>query len=193
MKPSIGFLLAAVLGIIGICLWGVGLFSFISSFQQTGRPLQAPGTTLVTIAQPGKYTIWCQTSGIVDGQFKSFPDQPPSGLTVKVTKKPEGTVVPMQSSTGATISTSGTRRVSFAELNFDSPGQYQVDITGLEEKHVMHLDRAKLMKTVMTFLLSGLAGFGFVIASIVLGIYALIRLADKKNKSNPIPNQPTNV
>jgi hypothetical protein len=180
MKKITGFILPLVLGIIGISIWGVGIISFVKSFRDAGVYLQAPGTTSVTITNTGDYTIWNQTSGIFNGEFKTFPDTLPSGMVIKVLKQTDGTQVPIRSAMNSTVTINGTCRVSVAKLNFPAPGQYLVDISGLAEPRAMYLDQPKILHTILLFVTAGMTGFVFIVVAVILGIYVLVRMLSKK-------------
>jgi hypothetical protein len=181
MKKLRLFILPLCLAIIGVGLWGAGLFSFITAFRENGYALQAPGTTTVTITNAGEYSIWNQTTGIVDGQFKTFPDHTPPGMVIKVTKKPEGTQIPFRTGMHSSMEVNGTRRISVAALTIDAPGQYEVEISGLTEKRALFLEKSKWLHTFLIFMGAGLCGLVFILGAIGTGIYALMRLLDNKS------------
>src|SRR5262245_42798169 len=96
------------------------IFSFISLFRTSGTSFFGPGESMVTISKPGDYTLWQKTKTVIDGQFLTFPEKLPSGTTIKVFKQPDGTAVPWEEASGATMESGGTKRVSVAHLKFDT-------------------------------------------------------------------------
>jgi hypothetical protein len=184
VKKILGFVVSAVLAGIGICFWCVAIYALVESFRETGFNVVAPGTTAITISKPGDYTLWNRTKTMIDGQFLTFPDQIPSGTTIKIFKKPEGLQIPMRPSMGSSVEVNGSRRVSIGVLTFDATGNYEVVVTGLSEKRALYLDESKFLRTFTKFFGAGLAGFAFVVAGIGLGVYVLLRLV----KTKPAPN-----
>lgn len=179
MKKLTGFIFPVLLGIIGLSIWGVGIVSFVHAVSPAGLPLAAPGVTTVTITNAGDYTIWHQTKGIIDGQFKSFSDQPPAGFQMKVTQQPGGSQIVLNSSYNGSVQSGDTRRVTVASVNFAMPGQYKIEISGLPEKHAFFLERARVMHEIMNFFACGFLGFVFVVAGVIWGVYALVRALKK--------------
>jgi hypothetical protein len=179
MNKVVLITLPIVLALIGLALWVAGTYSLVDSMRQTGIQLSAPGATTVTITNAGDYTIWNQTKGIVDGQFKTFSEKPPPGLVMKVTSQPDGAQIPLNSAMTSSVQNGGTRKVSVASLTFNAPGQYQVEISGLAEKRAFSLEHSKL-RNALAFMLNLVTGFFFMIAALAAGVYALIRLLTNK-------------
>lgn len=158
---------------IGISLWTV--ISFLASLKDSGIPISAPGETVVTIAKPGNYAFWNETKTLRDGKFLTFPDDLPSGTTIKVTSKSGDLVVPLRKCGVSSVESSGSRRVAIAMLTFSMPGEYQVVVTGLEEKRFLYLDESKLLKFLLTLMVGGFAGISFMAVGVGVGISLLVR------------------
>jgi hypothetical protein len=165
--------------VIGIALNIVAVAFMFGVFRDSGTSFLAPGGASVTITKPGEYTLWHETKTLIDGQFMSFPDDLPSGTTIKVIKQPEGTAVPLRRSASSSMESGGTRRVSVGQLTFNNPGQYQVVVTGLTEKRAFYLDEAKFLRMLLSVMVSGLFGTLFLFAGIGSGIYVLVRLSKR--------------
>jgi len=180
MKKLTAFIPPVILGVIGLCIWAWGFMTFINALHGNGFPVAAPGSTTVTITNAGDYTLWNQTSGIVDGQFKTFPGNLDPGMTIKVVRLPEGTPMSMSTTMNSTVDINGTHLVSIGEFTFPNPGRYQITVTGLAQKRAFYLDQAKFFRTMSAFFVSGSVGLLFVIGSVVWGIFALIRVLSGK-------------
>jgi hypothetical protein len=183
--PILLLLLAAIL----IAVPSVLMFAFLYSlFSETGTTFVVPGEATVNIVKPGDYTLWHKSKTLVDGCFMSFTDDLPSGTTVTVFKRPEGQKVPLQRASSASVESGGTRRVAIGKVTLDVPGEYQIVVTGLDEKRVFYLDRGydlfptagwwiagflMLPLCFMLVLLFCAAAFGW-------GIYILVRMSTQK-------------
>ncbi|MCE9518552.1 MAG: hypothetical protein K8R87_03145 [Verrucomicrobia bacterium] len=164
-----------LLVVIGIALNIVAVIAMLDVFRGSGTSFLAPGEASVTITKPGDYTLWHETKTLIDGQFMSFPDDLPSGTTIKILKQPEGAAVPLRRGGVSSMESGGTRRVSVGQLTFSSPGQYQVVVTGLTEKHAFYLDEAKFLRMFLRVMVSGLVGMLSLFAGIGSGIYVLVQ------------------
>lgn len=158
---------------IAVSLNILAAVSLIGVFRGSGTQFTGPGELPVTIKKAGKYTLWHETKTIIDGQILTFADDLPSGTTFKVFKQPEGTSIPLTTAGSSSMESGGTRRVSVGDLVFDSPGEYRIVVTGLNEKRPFYLDEAKFLKMFLTVLVCGFIGVSFFFAAIVSGIYIL--------------------
>lgn len=161
--------------VVGIALNVAAVVSIYSSFRDSGTQFMGPGKTTVNIVKPGHYTLWHETKTIVDGKFLTFSNELPSGVSIKIAKRPEGTDVPLRPSGSTYMESGGKRRVSVAQLTFAIPGEYEVDVAGLDEKRVFYLDEAKFLRMFMRVMVCGLVGMLFILAGIVAGVYVMVR------------------
>lgn len=165
-----------ILGVIGLVLNAVACFSLVGNFRDSGTSFLGPGETRVTIAKAGDYTLWNETKTLIDGQFMTFPEDLPSGTTIKVLKLPEGTAVSLHRGGGSSMQSGGTRRVSVGEITFSRPGEYKFVVSGLEEKRAFYLDEAKFLRAFLSVMVFGTLGMVFLFAAIGSGIYVLVRI-----------------
>ena len=168
-----------LLAVIGVALNIAAAVSIVCSLRDSGASFLAPGEYTVTITKPGDYTLWRETTTFIDGQFMSFPDDLPSGTTIKVLKQPEGAPVPLRRGGASSMESGGTRRVSVGQLTFSSPGQYQVVVTGLTEKRAFYLDEAKFLRIFLSVMVCGMTGMLFLLAGIGSGVYVLVQLSKR--------------
>jgi hypothetical protein len=175
MKKLARFKWPILLLVTGIALNILAALSILAVFRDTGTSFLGPGQAVVTITKPGHYTLWHENKTIIGGQFMTFPDDLPSGTTIKVVKQPEGKEVPLRRAGAASMESGGTRRVSVGQLTFTSPGQYEVQVTGFNEKRAFYLDEAKFLRMFMRLMVCGLIGISFLFAGIVSGVYVLIK------------------
>ena len=183
--PILLLLVAAILLAVPFVL----MFAVIHSlFSETGTTLVVPGEATVNIAEPGEYTLWHKSKTIVDGRFMSFADNLPSGTMVAVFKRPEGTIVPLQKASSVSMESGGTRRVAIGKVTLDIPGEYQIVVTGLDEKRVFYLDHDYNLFPTAGWLFGGflvlplcfILGLLFLATALGWGIYVLVRMSTQK-------------
>ena len=83
MKKIIRFKWPILFALVGIALNLVAVVSVVEIIRGTGTAFLGPGETTIDITKAGDYTLWHETKTVIDGQFMSFPDDIPSGTTIK--------------------------------------------------------------------------------------------------------------
>jgi hypothetical protein len=175
-----------LLAVIGIGFEVLALVSFLNAFRDSGTLFYGPGDTSFNIKKPGEYVLWHESKTVIDGQFLTFPDDLPSGTTVKVVNETDGTpVVLRRSGSSSHMEKSGTRRVAVGKLTFRSPGKYRVTISDLPEKRAFYLDESKFLKTFLTVTTFGFVGLAFLLAAFGFGLYALIQIITARRNPQP--------
>lgn len=185
MNKTTRLIAPILLILLGLVLGGVAIFSIVLSFRDTGYTIAAPGDTVVTIVKPGTYTLWHETKGMHGGQFLTFPDDLPPGMTIKVLKQPEGTDMPLTHSTSASFESNGTRRVSVGSVSLNNPGEYRVSVTGSTETRYLYLDESKFFRLFFRALFLGGFGILFLLGGIVWGIYSLVQGSSRESEFRP--------
>lgn len=179
-------LIAPILfALLGLGLGAVAIFSLAHSFRDTGTSIIAPGETMVTIVKPGNYTLWHECKTLREGQFLEFPDDLPSGTTIKVVKNSDGTDIPLTKSGSSSFESNGYRRVSVGSLTFDKPEEYRVSVTGLTEKRYLYLDESKFLRLFFKAMLLGGCGVLFLLGGIGWGIYVLVQKSPHDDEIRP--------
>jgi hypothetical protein len=174
-----------LLAILGVALETAALVSFLGVFRDSGTLFFVPGEVSINIKKPGTYTLWHEAKTFIEGQFMSFPDDLPSGTTIKVLKQPDGTPVSLRRGSASHMEKSGTRRVAIGKLTFNSPGHYRFVVDGLSEKRAFYLQESKFLKTFLTITICGFVGLLFFVAAIGSGIYVFIQIINARR--NPPP------
>ena len=175
-----------LLAVFGIGLEVFALVSFLNAFRDSGTLFYAPGDTSFNIRKAGDYTLWHESKTVINGQFMTFPDDLPSGTTVKVVNEADGTpVVLRRSGSSSHMQKGGTRRVAVGKLTFPSPGKYRVTVTDLPETRAFYLDESKFLKTFLTVMIFGFVGLAFLIAAFGFGLYALIQILTARRQPQP--------
>jgi hypothetical protein len=192
MKKLVRFIWPALFVAIGIVFEVVAIVSFIRSLpdmQSQEIPILAPGETTFTITRPGDCTLWNETKTVIDGQFMTFPNQLPAGVTITIIKLPEGTRVPLRNShvhsaewtvTGNGQLEASGRSVAIGDVTFASPGQYEVVVTGLTDKCAFDLSQPMILHGISKAVVISLMGVLCFFAAIVWTVYAFVRLFRSK-------------
>lgn len=181
MKKITRFKWPILFAVIGLALNLVAVVSVVEILRDTGTAFLGPGETSIEITKAGDYTLWHETKTVIDGQFMSFPDDIPSGTTIKITKQPESTAVPLRKDSSTTMESGGTRRISVGQLTLTTPGQYQVAVTGSTEKCAFYLEETKLFRVLLKIMGSGLVGMACLFAGVGSFIYVLARPTNRVN------------
>lgn len=163
-----------VLIVIGAGLTAWAVTSLFMLFADTGISFLIPGETTFTITKPGEYTLWSEVEASFEGQLMIFATGLPAGATIKIIKKPDGTVVPLRSKWPTTRRDSGrVIRTGIGTVRFDTVGSYQLATDGLQEKHALYLDQFEFNKLILTIGF-GILSLSLVLAGVILGITAFV-------------------
>ena len=178
-----------ILAIISIAV-GVGaLASLLHLFRDSGTSFIVPGEVSIDIKKAGKYTLWHEAKTMINGQILSFPDDLPSGTTIKVVKQPEGMPVTLRRGGSSHMEKSGIRRVSVGTLTFTIPGHYRITVDGLPEKRTFYLEQSKFARVFLTLMLACL-GMLLFLTAIGSGIYILGQVVNARRNPAPAPSVP---
>jgi hypothetical protein len=183
MNKLARFIWPVMLAVLGVAFEVVAVVTLIRSFpdmRHAEMPVLAPGESTVTITKPGDCTLWYESKTVIDGQYMTFPDQLPAGVTITIIKQPEGTRVPLRASRCYSADTGNSRSVAIGDLTFTSPGQYQVVVTGLTDKRAFDLSQPMNLHGIPKAFVIGLIGGLCFLAAFVSAIYAIVRLFGHK-------------
>ena len=115
----------------------------------------------------------------------TFPDDLPSGTTVKVVNETDGTPVVLRRGSSGHVQKGGTRRVAVGKLTFRSPSKYRLTVSDLPERRAFYLDESKFLKTFLTVTTLGFIGLAFLLAAFGFGLYALIQIITARRHPEP--------
>jgi hypothetical protein len=124
MAGRAGYVLAAICLLAGLAVAGWLGWSAFAALQNALTRVVVPGTSTLTLDQPGNYTIFHEAESVVDGKLYSV--QTISGLRVTMTSEdgtPIDVVVPGMSSSYAIGGHSGQSVLSF---DIAAPGRYRL-------------------------------------------------------------------
>jgi hypothetical protein len=115
--------LAALLA--GTIRAGMAIWSGIPRMQNALTRIVVPGTSELTLAEPGSYTIYHEYESVIDGRI--YSSQNISGLEVGLVEEDGGAMIPIVPSSGSTrYSVSGHSGVSVLNFTISLPGKYRL-------------------------------------------------------------------
>lgn len=177
-----------MLTLIGVGMTACAAIWVYRSFTDAGITILVPGETTFTINKPGNYSLWSEVSASFDGQLGTFPTGLPPGVEIRITGQPDGTVVPVQSKWPTTRQGGGGAiRVILGTVRFETPGDYQIATTGLQEKRALRLDQFETNDLFLMIFLA-LAGQPLIVAGLAWGLFILV--SRRRNQPGPTLHEP---
>jgi len=122
------YLAAAFLVLAGVAgAWWLLSSGLAGSETALARTI-APGSAVLTLREPGSYTIFYEMESVLDGRV--FSPQDITGLKLDMTAEGSGAKIPLiRGTTKAQYSFSGHRGVSVLSFEISEPGRYRLDAT----------------------------------------------------------------
>lgn len=123
MRSPLWFVLAGVIAVAGFVAAGVHLVSGLGGVE--GRLMQVvmPGSAVLNLKEPGRYTIYLETRSVVDGRV--YASSGTGGLRVTV-QAPGGREVELSTSGGATYRFGSREGRSLFSFQATTPGDYRI-------------------------------------------------------------------
>ncbi len=164
------------LTILGMGLWVLAGVTVIGAIKDTGTSFTGPGETTVSVSEPGNYRLWLETRTYLDGHMRTFPDQLPSGTSIRVFRTDNEDPVSLEATRGnMTMELRGVKRVSLGRMDMPEAGDYTFAIDGLDDERAFYLSEIRFLPIMIKTILSSLAGLGLIIAGIIWGMALVIR------------------
>jgi hypothetical protein len=119
------YVVAALIFVVGFAVFGVFLFLRIRELAKGFQQVVVPGTAEIAVDEPGRWTIYHETGGSIDGTYYGASDL--TGLQVVVTS-PTGQpldLVPPGVNESYTIG--GRRGVAIFRFQAPEPGTYRLE------------------------------------------------------------------
>jgi hypothetical protein len=158
-------LLAGAAGAVMLILSGV------SGLAGGMTRVVVPGSSVLTLAEPGSYTIYHETESVIDGRVYSSDNV--NGLRISITDVASGTAIQATTPAGTErYSVGGHTGVSLLAFDIVHPGQYRFDASydggRTEPAAVLAIGQGFVGRLLMTiFGAIGAAFAGFVIALVL--------------------------
>jgi hypothetical protein len=177
MKSLARFKWSIIMAILGFVLFVIPLVLIFTMLKDKGTSFLGPGNEIITITEPGEYTLWIETKSIIKGQYMTFSNDLPPGTVIKVSQMTTGALIPFQSAGSSSMESNGIKRISLGNVQLDHPGKYEIAVSGLIEKRAFYLDKNHFLQFFMISFASAMLGFLSFFISFGLAIYAIIQIA----------------
>jgi hypothetical protein len=119
------YAVAAIVLVIGAGIAGWLFLSGLAAARSALTWVVVPGSAVMTLAEPGSYTIFHEPESVVDGRI--YSSQNISGLRVTLTSEATKASVPLASPRGSLrYSFGGHEGVSVFALDIAEPGRYRL-------------------------------------------------------------------
>lgn len=163
IRPSRWYYLLSLLVIgCGVAIFFLILFKGLSGIPAKLTQMEAPGTSEMTFAEPGTYTIFYEHRSVVEGRVYDTGGNL-SGLRCTVVSGETGAPVSVVQASGRTSYALGNRAGrSILEFSIDRPGLYQVSAT--------YSDNSDGQRVVLAI---GLGVAGTITATVIGGLAAI--------------------
>ena len=119
---------AALVLLLGAILGGPLLYQGIAGLREGLVRVGGPHPTFAEFDKTGRWTVFYEYQGQIDGVAYTEPQQVPDGLEVLVTDA-NGTVVPLQTGAGSfNYQNPGSSGLSIGYIDVTEPGRHTVDV-----------------------------------------------------------------
>jgi hypothetical protein len=125
MRSRLGYVLAAICLAVGAAVAGCLAWSEVGALQNAMIRFVVPGSTEMTLSEPGTYTIYHEAESVIDGQLYAAPNI--GGLKVSVTAESGGKTIPVVTpSINSNYTIGGHSGVSVFAFDIAQPGRYRL-------------------------------------------------------------------
>jgi hypothetical protein len=171
--------LAAVIFVAGWVLFAVFLWKNLSTIGKGFQQVVVPGKTDITLAKPGKYTIFHEYRSVVGTRVFSG-ERYVSGLECRLASKATGEEVRLSRSlTSATYNSGGRSGVSMLDFRIETPGVYEFwagyEDTGEGPQVVLAIGQGFGLRIVTTVLGSLAIVFGCIGLAVFIAVYTAVK------------------
>ena len=190
-SKAISIIAAVVVLAAGFGLFGYLLFTGISGVGSDLISVKAPGESVLDLKEPGKYTVFVERGGLVDGAVQSGPVSV-SGLRVLV-RNQDGQEIPVgPAGANQTYSVGSRQGYSILEFTVDQPGKYVLNASFDRETKsppfTLTLSRGFMGNLFKVIALSMAALLGGILVATVIIVLAFVnKHADKRQQTPGMP------
>jgi hypothetical protein len=125
MQSKAGYFLAPIPLIAGLALAGWLVWTEIAMLQNALTRVVVPGTSVLTLDEPGTYTIFHEADSVVDGKLYSAADI--AGLRISVTDEANTQAIAVSvPSVSSSYSIGGHSGKSVLAFDIAQPGRYRL-------------------------------------------------------------------
>jgi len=185
------FVLAGVVACGGLAGFVYLLYTGLTGITDSLIRIEAPSVREIKLEQTGKYTVFLETPGVVDGTIAdSFNGI--NGLSVRVETLVGGEIKVGPASGSSTYSIGGRHGVSLMEFVIKTPGRYKFIISfaeGTKPHPVVLTLMQNFLWKLLRIIITGITTLmGTVLVSVLILIVAFTR--GQKDKKPSLPGIP---
>jgi hypothetical protein len=185
VKKIIGGGILFVAGMILPFVFIVPLF-----FQNDDITFRVPGSSEISIEDPGRYYLWNNYSTVFEDRSYSFDKELPHGLSFSLIEKDSGSTILMKCDSSTSSESGNQKKISIGYYELANPGQYTLSVSGNTENRVFSFGKSFFGKGLLFFggmILGMVLAFAAAICALVLvilGIIDLVRESDTANQKD---------
>lgn len=176
LAPGIALIIIGILTIptsIGFVLWKT--FSAVAQ----GTQFRAPGSTTITVNEPGPFMVFHETQGTFEGRVHRTSESAIVDIGIVVTFVPDQSDVPVQSHSGMSVEMPSAQRQSIVRFRAERAGEYLVSASGNAQPAVLFVSKDSLAG--MLGLILGSCAVNLLgMAMIGLGVAWLVRAGPRR-------------
>jgi hypothetical protein len=178
MMSRIWYLVAFLVFGAGVAAAGWLLWSGLSGLGTALARVIVPGATVISLDNPGSYTIFHEAESVIDGRL--YASHNIAGLQVKVTSETTGSAIPVTTpSSHASYSLGGHSGVSVLAFDIAEPGRYRLSGSyrdgRAEPRAVLAIGHGFVGRLLGTIFAALGAGFGGFVAAVAIAIVTFVK------------------
>lgn len=169
--------------IIAVVLPAILIVQIGDSFAADHRFL-VPGTTTLSVDEPGDYGLWYEYRTIFEGRSYHQPEDLPDGLEISIRATDSGARLPLESGS-MRVSSGETASVKIGSVSIAEPTSLTISVTGETERMVFNFAESKVLAILgrVGGAIASAAIFG--ILGLISGIWGLVDLLRNTQSARP--------
>lgn len=179
-------LLLLIIPLIGLLLMAAPITLLVRSILSPSvLTMDAPGTADFEVMEPGTYSVWRKTAGVIDDlEFRSDSPEMPEGLSIIIHKNDDGSTVPLEEYLGSSATSGGSSKHSLVKAELH-PGNYSLITKSADPVSLVVQKNSFDAKYFFLVLVLGMIGFLVLMGGMLYAGIVIIRSALKKPASGP--------
>ncbi|MCC5808545.1 MAG: hypothetical protein JJU00_19615 [Opitutales bacterium] len=190
MRPGLLYIIfGATLFLLGIAAVPVMIvLPLLTAHGGTDGRIDAPGSGVVEIVEPGRHYLWHEFEGTADGRRRRTPEFLPTEWYITITDA-DDTELSLTPDTSVSVTSGTTRRRSLGYFSVETPSEITVEARGDGPPTVLTVSAFDFRALTRRFLSAFAIGFAASGAGIVFLIVGVARYARSGTKRSGGPPQ----
>jgi hypothetical protein len=180
MRKGLKTLIAGImLFLVGGVLAPLAIILPIILNDSDGQQFLIPGSTEVTITEPGRYYLWNDFQTVYDGKSFDRSERIPDGLEI-VVKDEAGNSLLFKRDTSISSNVGSSSKKSIGYVEVDKPGKLTVSVSGSSDQRVFSFSQFDFLR-LLGFVFGGIAlAVIMSLAGIGITIWGIVKLVKNK-------------